>query len=178
MMKQANLWIMSGCPASGKSSAIKNFFAFEDDVVIVSRDAIRFNYLDKNPNAEYFKFEKEVFKEFIFSIKRLFEAGCKNVVADATHLNKYSRAKLLNSLGYDWILKNNININFIVMNTSLDECLRRNDLREGRACVPENVIIDMFKKFEFPDFAETSSAKKIYIINEDGAVDIKTRRGS
>lgn len=176
IMKQANLWITSGAPASGKSTAIENIFAFEPSVKVISRDVVRFKYLDKNPNADYFKFEKTVFKEFVNSIRDAFEAGYKNVVADATHLNERSRNKLISAIGFAWLCAHDISLNYIVMNTSLDECLRRNALRKGCTRVPEENLIDMYNRFEKPTFDEIFIPNKIYIINEDGAVEIERRR--
>ena len=60
LMKQKNLWIMVGCPASGKSTYLANKAL--SNSVIVSRDAIRFNLL--RPGDDYFSKEKEVFEKY------------------------------------------------------------------------------------------------------------------
>ena len=61
----------------------------------VSRDAIRFSMI--NDNDEYFQKEKNVWKEYIHQIQEEINAN-NTVIADATHLNKKSRQKLLNTL--------------------------------------------------------------------------------
>jgi predicted kinase len=62
---------------------------------IISRDRIRFSLL-KNEDA-YFSNEKEVFEQFCSEIAKWLKKG-KSCVADATHLNITSRARLINKL--------------------------------------------------------------------------------
>ena len=139
-MKQKNLWLLAGCPGSGKS----HWLAHNAQGIIVSRDAIRFSMLtDKD---EYFSKEKEVKKEFLRQIQEALENGEENVYVDATHLNKFSR---------DWVLDNvfvpaSYNINCIAIMAPLHVCLERNAQREGRAVVPEKALKDMFNRFVLP----------------------------
>ena len=143
-----NLYIMCGCPGSGKSTFAKKYIP---NSICVSRDDIRFSMV--NENEEYFSREEEVFKEFVASIN----FGLKydyNVVADATHLNSQSRAKLLNALNLD---KEKTEVHVVVMNTPLIECLRRNEKRKGtRSYVPIDVIKSMYNKFRKPNFNENN----------------------
>ena len=139
----ANLFLMVGFPASGKSTFLKKNCKEND--IIVSRDAIRFSMVAEG--EEYFSREKEVFKEQCKQINDNLAAGY-NVFADATHLNAASRRKVLDKVkGYDRVCA-------IVMNTSLTEALRRNDNRTGREFVPQSVIRRMAAQFEFPDVME------------------------
>ena len=67
---------------------------------------------------------------------------------------------------------NLININYIYMFTSLETCLQRNALREGRARVPEKTIEEMYKSLREPEPDEP--VKNVYIVNEHRqCIDIK-----
>lgn len=135
------LFIMVGCPGSGKSYFLRNLGSVKNSSV-VSRDDIRFSLLEDND--KYFDKEDEVFKLFTETIQKELDSG-KNVYADATHLTGVSRLKLMNSLNLE-----GIDIVPIVMNTPLDVCLQRNSLREGIRKVPEKVIRNAYKRFTDP----------------------------
>jgi predicted kinase len=152
---------MAGAPGSGKSTWIaKHLDAFYGTTQIVSRDSIRFELVAEN--EPYFSKEKEVYKEFISEIKNGL-ANYDNVVADATHLNKSSRNKLLNALGSS--LKK-VEVNIIVMDTCLAKCIDQNKKREGRAFVPEDAINRMYASFEMPTLEE--GFDKIFIYRNIG----------
>lgn len=139
----SKLFLMCGIPGSGKSTWLQKNCGEND--IIVSRDAIRFSML--KDDEEYFAKENEVFVEFCKQISENLAAG-HNVFADATHLNANSRKKVLDNVtGYDFI-------GAIVMNTPLNECIRRNDNRTGRAFVPHSVIRRMSCQFDYPDITE------------------------
>lgn len=128
------LYILCGPPGCGKSTWALNFLEEnKNDCVIVSRDAIRFNLLDDKDN--YFSKEKEVLKIFYDKIQNALDSGIKYVIADATHNTRKSRMNLLNNLYLYYT--DIIPVNF---NTSLDQCLKNNTSRSGRALVPEEYI--------------------------------------
>ncbi len=160
----ANLYILSGCPGSGKSTWVKNHINPYFDKY-VSRDDIRFSLVKEG--EEYFSKEKEVFKLFVHQINQyLLEE--KNVFADATHLNRASRNKLLRNIC------GNPHINVIWMKTSLEECLKRNENRKGtRSYVPREVIKNMYFNLERPSFEE--GIEKIYIVDANGKLHLKVR---
>ncbi len=154
----SDLYIMMGQPGSGKSTFLKQAH-FGCTYKIISRDAIRFSIVKEN--EPYFKKEKQVFKEFITQINQAAEE-VDIVVADATHLNRASRKKLTNSINKE--LFNSINV--IWIKTSLEESLARNAKRAGtRACVPEDVIRNMYNNIESPTKEEGFDF--IFIIPED-----------
>ena len=140
---------MIGAPGSGKSYWILNHINFFiGSMNVISRDVIRFNLLKEND--EYFSKEKEVFQSFIDQIKNSLKKN-DHTIADATHINGNSRGKLLRALGDS--LKN-VEINAIVIDTCLAKCIEQNNMREGRAKVPETTIRNMFSNITLPDFEE------------------------
>ena len=140
------LYIMAGCPGSGKTTYAKTHFP---NALYVSRDEIRFNLVSKD--EEYFSREKEVFIEFVNAINLGLSLG-KDVVADATHLNRASRLKLLHSLNLD---RNKTQIEIYYMHPPLSVCIERNEKRKGtRSYVPIDVLKRMHKSFVPPFFQD------------------------
>lgn len=143
------LYIMIGIPGSGKSTWIqKHIDSFEDSVFLASRDAIRFLML--KDGEDYFVHENEVYDEFINQIKLGLE-NCDVVIADATHITKGSRHKLLHSLGKS--LKD-VKIIAMVIKTDFNTIVKQNDMREGRARVPLSVLRRMNIQFTIPEIEE------------------------
>lgn len=140
------LYVMSGCPGSGKTYYAKTHFP---DAIYVSRDEIRFSMVSET--EEYFSKEKQVFKEFISEINAGIASG-KDVVADATHLNEKSRTKLFNNLIID---RDKTKVEVICMQVPLHTCIKQNENRKGtRSYVPQDVIKRMFLSVTIPSYAE------------------------
>ena len=135
------LFIMCGLPASGKSTFAQQFIK-NNDIRYVSRDEIRFSIIKKD--EEYFSHEKEVFKKFAGTIAQTLVDGF-DVIADATHLNRISRDKLIRAIDQ---YTTEYTITYIVLETSLETCMERNALREGRARVPDSVMKNMAENWE------------------------------
>lgn len=153
-MKQKTLWLLSGPPASGKSTWARSRIKTSHDIWI-SRDIIRFAYLKEND--DYFKYEKQVVKDFLNSVKAAInDFTIDNIYVDATHLTNKSRNKIINL-----IENNNCNVINVLFPISLDDCLSRNEKREGREKVPESSIINMYISFEMPD----NSYDTIFIVD-------------
>lgn len=147
-MNRKKLIILCGLPASGKSSWADRYNKSRKNAYWVSRDIVRYSLLKEDD--VYFAKEERVYKHFICSI--VFALNHYDVViADATHLNRWSRFKLINSVNsrikeYNWNIKYDlVGINFL---TSLKTCIERNSKRTGRENVPVHVIENMNKKFE------------------------------
>lgn len=148
------LYVMCGCPASGKSTWIKNHIG--SDAICVSRDAVRFSIVPEGD--EYFSQEKKVYAEFIKQIKDGLNKY-DTVYADATHLNAASRTKLLRALGNSL---RNVWVEAICIITPLEICLERNDTRIGREFVPKAQIRRMFYSYKMPAAEEGFDAMTIY----------------
>ena len=141
------LYIMCGPSGCGKTTCCENDYRLKH-CVHVSRDKIRFKLVKED--EDYFAHETEVFRQFIQTIVELLMDGY-DVVADATHLNKFSRRKLTQAIDMYF---SNYNIIYVVFNVDVDTCLVRNANREGRAKVPEAVIRNMCATFQRPSFDE------------------------
>lgn len=141
----AKLYILCGPSGSGKSTWALDFIDKHNEVWYVSRDDIRFDLL--SDGEDYFSHEKEVFKQFAGALYTLLSNG-QDVIADATHLNIFSRCKLIQAIdmrGYK-----EYEIIYVVFHTDVDTCLARNANRSGRANVPETVIRNMCRDFRMP----------------------------
>ena len=151
-MNKPKLIVMVGIPGSGKSTFAQNYIkdASNMSTVWVSRDEVRYSLI--SGTDEYFAKEKDVFKTFVKKINSALAEG-KDVIADATHINAQSRKKLLSSITIP-----DIQIEACVMETSLQECLANNEKREGRARVPKEAILRMYRQFEYPTFSEGFSS--------------------
>ena len=140
------LWLMCGVPGVGKSWFAKNIL-MRPGWIYISRDEIRFSIV-KN-EEEYFSHEKEVFRKFAERIAAALIWDTDDVVADATHLNWGSRRKLMGALK-QYAFMENVQIIPVVVTASLKTILARNQLRNGRERVPEDVIKRMLGHMNDP----------------------------
>ena len=139
-MKRKKVWLLVGIPGSGKSTWVQKQMKTNPGAWC-SRDAVRFSMVGED--EEYFARENEVFEAWIFSIQAaIANNAVENVYIDATHLNEKARDKVLNRLNLE-----NATLCAVNFTVPLEECIRRNDLREGRAKVPRSVIRRMHFSF-------------------------------
>lgn len=150
------LYILCGPSGCGKSTWASDFMKKEQDVRYVSRDEIRFHLVKED--EEYFSREKEVYKKFVGTIAQTLVDGF-DVIADATHLNEFSRRKLTQAI--DYTIKE-YSIIYVVFTTPLEECIAHNANRTGRACVPESVIRNMYRDYKRPTMEEDERVIAIY----------------
>jgi predicted kinase len=150
------LYILCGPSGSGKSTWASDFIDKHNEVWYVSRDDIRLDLL--SDEEDYFSHEKEVFKTFVGILYTLLSDG-KDVIADATHLNMFSRRKLIQAI--DMRGCKEYEIVFVVFNTDMETCIERNKAREGRRNVPETVIRNMCRDFRAPSLDEDERAREI-----------------
>lgn len=152
----ATLYILCGPSGSGKSTWALDFIDKHNEVWYVSRDDIRLDLL--SDGEDYFSHEKEVFKRFVGVLYTLLSDD-QDVIADATHLNMFSRCKLIQAIdmrGYK-----EYEIIYVVFHTDANTCVERNKNRTGRRNVPENVIRNMCRDFRMPTMDEDDRVKEI-----------------
>ena len=151
------LYILCGPSACGKTTWAMHYMEehASEDIRYVSRDEIRYSLLQ--PDDDYFSREKEVFREFAGTITQTLVDGF-DCIADATHLNEFSRRKLTQAIDMHFT---DYEIVYVVVSLGYDECIKRNAAREGRACAPEAAIARMFRNFTFPSLDEDERAREV-----------------
>lgn len=153
----ASLVLMMGVPGSGKTTYAKKMMGDYD--IYVSRDEIRFGLVRED--EPYFSKEDEVLQTFIRTINDALLIAQRYVIADATHLNMGSRAKILKNLH-----NKPDSVYVVYVAVSLQTALERNAQREGRALVPESSIKNMYKSISLPRKEE--GIDMTLWLNEDG----------
>ena len=153
------LYILCGPSGSGKSTWANS--GERQDIAYVSRDNIRLSLL--KDGEDYFSHEKEVFKQFVKEIAIRIMAG-RDCIADATHLNEFSRRKLTQALD---MYISEYNIIYVVFDTDADTCIARNANREGRANVPDNIIRNMCRDFRMPSLDEDERVIQIIEVGDN-----------
>jgi predicted kinase len=158
-MKQKRVFLLSGPPASGKSTWVRSRLTKGSEWI--SRDNVRFSIVKED--EEYFSHEDEVFDTFIAYINQsLKDPDIHTIYIDATHLNKRARHKVLSR-----IRKRNISeLNCVCFCVPPSVCQERNALREGRARVPAAAIENMFKSYTYPEIDEGFA--HVYEVDADG----------
>jgi len=135
------MYMMIGLPASGKSTIAKQISESEG-AIIVSSDEIRKEMGDENDQTN----NEKVFKEVEKRLKEYLSQG-KDVIFDATNINYKRRRDWLNRFN-----KFDIEKIAVLVATTYEECLERNDKRKRR--VPEGVIERMYFNFYVPQYYE------------------------
>jgi predicted kinase len=144
----SKLYILCGPSGSGKSTWARNFMQENSDVCYISRDDIRLSFLKEG--EDYFSHEKAVFRKFVAGIVTTLKEG-RDIIADATHLNEFSRRKLTQAIDMQFT---DYEIVYVVFDTDADTCVAHNENRSGRRYVPENVIRNMCRDFRAPTMDE------------------------
>lgn len=151
---------MCGIPGSGKSTWIVQQMKPLIDICI-SRDKIRFGFLLKNDEEDYFAYENQVKQIFFNSIwENTSNENWENIFIDATHLTPRTRNSVMQHIDEDCYC---IAVDF---NINLTTALERNARRSGRALVPEDAIIRMYGQYIAPTFKEKFD--EIWHINDAG----------
>ena len=155
----STLYILCGISGSGKTTwAHENLV--KGNIKYVSRDEIRFSMLKEG--EDYFAHEKEVFKKFVSTVANAL-MNKSDAIADATHINEFSRRKFIQALDA-YIDK--YKIIYVVFNTDVAVCLERNKTREGLSCVPDAVIKNMCRDFKAPTYEEDERIWNIIHVKE------------
>ena len=138
-MKRKKVFLLCGCPGSGKSTWVKKFT--DGKYNAISRDDIRFElgFCDKDQKVVLDR-EKEdlVTKEFNKQIKERFESN-NNIIIDNINLKKKYREEIKNyikSLGYDPYYE------YIYIEApSLNDNIKRRENFRKRSCCRALIII-------------------------------------
>ena len=139
------LYIMIGPAGSGKTTWVRNH-AKPGKSAHISRDEIRFSMVGED--EYYFSKENEVYVEYCKEIHDALHCPwVEEVYADATHLNKKSRERLIKEI---YISPEWVEIHAIVIMPTLTTCLAQNAFRSGRERVPETVICNMYNGYQNP----------------------------
>lgn len=143
------LYIAVGAPNSGKTTTIKNRINGLGGARI-SRDDIRFALV--KPEEGYFTHEGQVFETFIKLIQEAIDnpRGPRDVYADATHLNKASRKKLIKHLNLDCVDK----IIIMSFHCPKEILIERNLLRNGKERLPLSALERMIDSMDTPSINE------------------------
>lgn len=164
--RQQRVFLASGIPGSGKTTTMQKLWQkFGGNYI--SRDEVRFAKL--NDNDAYFGKEDEVFNDFIKLITASMSTG-EDVFIDATHLTPKARHKTLVRLpsgDYKTIA--------VCVEVPLPVALIRNDQRTGRACVPADVISNMFKSYRRASLEEPWF-DEIWVVDEFGHINVVEKR--
>ena len=81
----------------------------------------------------------------------------ETTIADATHLNRSSREKLLNNIAKP------SQVLCVVIDTPFEECMKRNAAREGITRVPDKAMYRMRNSFHKPD-ARVENIDAVYMV--------------
>ncbi len=134
------IYLLCGLPASGKDSYLKTHLT---DLPSVHLDAIR-EELDIDPTdnqGQVIQLSRERSKEFC--------RKKQSFVWNATNITAKIRATLLGI----W-MPYKPKIHMIYIHKPIETILRDNAKREEGARVPDPKILEMFRRFEFPDLTE------------------------
>lgn len=171
-IKEKTLYLVSGVPASGKSSLFKNNSHIPSNM-IVSTDNIRknilgtsFSILENNvvesihPNAD-----DQVFEIAALHVEGRLSNGLTTFV-DATMVNDIKRnffAKIAQK--YDF------NIVVLVFNEDIEQVIKRDKARTFP--VGESVIRYMHSEFQYNSLGEPSSMHELFVINYNTRLELE-----
>jgi len=158
------LIILAGLPCSGKSTYIDNLKKNGEEFKVVSRDNMLIEYgKNKYGLKKYNDIWSNLTKEDQDEINKLLDKRIKElaekdgvVVVDMTMLTKIVRKNMMDSFkGFDVEI-----VSFVV---SFPVILERNIKRseETGKLIPEQVLRDMFARYELPSEEEDSRVTKV-----------------
>lgn len=160
----SKLTVMQGLPASGKSSKAAELIKADGNAIRVNKDQLREMLFPGLPWT--YKREDVVVEMQTKMVKHALSMN-KNVVVDDTnfaqrHLDRWKRIALLDCHKYE----------VVFVDTPVHECIKRDALREGKAQVGKDVILNMAHRYGI-----VKQEKPFVIYDLDGTLaDITVRR--
>lgn len=150
------LIMLSAFPASGKSTWAKKYKETHNNVVILNSDEIRMevthgDYLDHSH-------QKEVWELFERRIHENAEIENVTVILDALNdVNEVRLKYLTNTPEFDKKI-------LVMFPSNLEKSQRLNGLRDPLVRVPENILIDLYNKFEEPNEEVYNNINEIWYV--------------
>lgn len=137
------VYIMSGIPGSGKSTAAHKIAGQDANIEVFSSDDIR-QELFGDPSCQLYP--QLVFEKLYSRAREAISAG-KDIIIDATNLKPKVRKNVMRQFkDYDCEFIG------VAVERKLDVCLRQNDSRDRH--VPHDVIKGMYRKYVRPSIDE------------------------
>ena len=158
-MNMPTFYMTVGIPGSGKTYEAKKY----PNVIHLSSDDTRRDFERREIEYDNQKVFDRMYKETKFAL-----SGGHDVYYDATNLNRKRRKALLNTLPKCYKV-------CLLFVSTPDNCIKRNNTREGVAKVPLSVIYKMIKNFQCPYYYE--GFDRIDIIYKDEKDDIESPFG-
>lgn len=153
------IYIMSGIPGSGKSTYVSKYAG--RDHIILSRDRFRDQLRELYKSEEYYPVpapeEYEMWADHIK--KTLKDNPRRNIWIDQCTSTQRSAEKLLKAISPAFLADDSVC--FTVIHTALDQCLKRNALREGFEEVPPSVIRNIHN-FQLKDPLQMDALMSLY----------------
>ncbi|MBR4377533.1 MAG: AAA family ATPase [Bacilli bacterium] len=150
------LIMLSAFPASGKSTWAKKYKETHNNVVILNSDEIRMevthgDYLDHSH-------QKEVWELFERRIHENAEIENVTVILDALNdVNEVRLTYLTTTPEFDKKI-------LVMFPSNLEKSQRLNGLRDPLVRVPENILIDLYNKFEEPNEEVYNNINEIWYV--------------
>lgn len=132
--------VLKGCPGCGKSTIAKQMLVDEPNRWRrVNKDDLR-NMFDGKYIAESDPLVLDIHNKLV----KMFLLEGSDIIVDNTNLQQRS----LNKIHRIAEERGDVTVIEKCIEVPLEECLRRNALRQGDACVPENIVRAMYKSFQ------------------------------
>lgn len=142
-MKQPNVIILRGLPASGKTSFAKNLIEKDNSYIRLNKDDLR------KMSIFCYSVEKEKFihESSLFMLRQALHHRY-NVVIDDTNLNETTLNSFINVIiNHNNIYGDNYAFEIKTFRIPVDECIKRDKARDNS--VGEDVIINMYEKYKY-----------------------------
>jgi predicted kinase len=162
--------VLRGLPGSGKSTWAHDFIQRNKDWIRINKDDLR----SMLHNSVWSKDNEKIILDIRNSLIENSLSNGINVIVDDTNFASKHITDIME-------LANKHRASFEVkdFDVPLDECLKRNAERSGKARVPDKVIIDMYERYvlpEKPKLKQNPELPKCIVVDLDGTLAIHLER--